>query len=169
MMGAAFTLPPDVALWFLPFAIPICLWAAWSDLSTMKIPNKAVLSLVGVFALVGLIVLPLPEYAWRWTQLGVVLLVGFVMSSLGLLGAGDAKFAAAMAPFVALPDAGRFLMLMAAVILAAFVIHRVLRATPAIRVRTPDWESWTRGRQFPLGLALGPGLIFYLALAAFGA
>lgn len=169
MMGAAFTLPPDVALWFLPFAIPICLWAAWSDLSTMKIPNKAVLSLVGVFALVGLIVLPLPEYAWRWTHLGVVLLVGFVMSSLGLLGAGDAKFAAAMAPFVALPDAGRFLMLMAAVTLAAFVIHRLLRATPAIRVRTPDWESWTRGRQFPLGLALGPGLIFYLALAAFGA
>ncbi len=168
MMGAAFSLSPGAALWFLPFAVPVCLWAAWSDVSTMKIPNKAVLALVGVFAIVGLIALPLPDYGWRWTHLGVVLLVGFVLSSLGLLGAGDAKFAAAMAPFVALPDAGRFLMLMAAVTLAAFVIHRLLRASPAVRARTPGWESWTRGRQFPLGLALGPGLIFYLALAALG-
>lgn len=164
-----FALPPSAALWFLLPAAPICMWAAWSDLATMKIPNRAVLALVGVFAVVGLIVLPLPDYGWRWVALAVVLVAGFLLSSLGLLGAGDAKFAAAMAPFVALPDAGRFLMLLAAVTLAAYVLHRIARAMPAVRDRTPDWVSWTRGRQFPMGLALGPALIFYLALAALGA
>ena len=163
-----FALPPSAALWFLLPAAPICLWAAWSDLATMKIPNRAVLALAGVFAVVGLFVLPLPDYAWRWVALAVVLLAGFVLSSLGLLGAGDAKFAAAMAPFVALPDAGRFLMLLAAVTIAAFVLHRTARAMPAVRARTDHWVSWTRGRQFPMGLALGPALIFYLALAAAG-
>jgi len=167
-MDTMFALPPGIALWFLLPAAPICLWAAWSDLATMKIPNRAVLALAGVFAVVGLIVLPLPDYAWRWVALAVVLVAGFVLSSLGLLGAGDAKFAAAMAPFVALPDAGRFLMLLAAVTLAAFVLHRVARAMPAVRARTDHWVSWTRGRQFPMGLALGPALIFYLALAAAG-
>jgi prepilin peptidase CpaA len=168
-MDTMFALPPSAALWFLLPAAPICLWAAWSDLATMKIPNRAVLALAGVFAVVGLIVLPLPDYGWRWATLAVVLVAGFLLSSIRVLGAGDAKFAAAMAPFVAPPDAGRFLMLLAAVTLAAFVLHRIARATPAVRDRTPDWVSWTRGRQFPMGLALGPALIFYLALAALGA
>jgi prepilin peptidase CpaA len=167
-METMFALPPAAALWFLLPATPICLWAAWSDLATMKIPNRAVLALAGVFAVVGLIVLPLPDYAWRWVALAVALLAGFVLSSLGLLGAGDAKLAAAMAPFVAWPDAGRFLMLLAAATLAAFVLHRAARALPAVRARTGHWVSWTRGRQFPMGLALGPALILYLALAAAG-
>ena len=33
------------AIWFLPFALPISLWVIWSDLSTMRIPNTAVLAL----------------------------------------------------------------------------------------------------------------------------
>jgi prepilin peptidase CpaA len=168
-METMFAQAPGVALWFLLPAAPICLWAAWSDLATMKIPNTAVLALAGAFAVVGLVVLPLPDYGWRWVALAVVLAAGFVLSSLRMLGAGDAKFAAAMAPFVALPDAGRFLMLLAAMTLAAYVLHRIARAMPAIRARTGHWVSWTRGRQFPMGLALGPTLVVYLALAAAGA
>ena len=88
------------ALWFLPFALPICIWVAWSDLKFMKIPNKAVLALTVVFLAIGLIVIPLAEYPWRLVHLVVVLIVGFVMNIAGMIGAGDAKFAAAMAPFV---------------------------------------------------------------------
>ncbi|MDW3118675.1 MAG: hypothetical protein R8G60_13530 [Roseovarius pacificus] len=50
------------ALWFLPFVLPICLWVVWSDLSTMRIPNKAVLALTAVFLVIGLIALPLADY-----------------------------------------------------------------------------------------------------------
>lgn len=37
------------ALWFLPFALPIAVWVAWSDMKFMRIPNKAVLALTAVF------------------------------------------------------------------------------------------------------------------------
>ena len=152
-------------LWFAVFATPIGLYIAWTDLTSMRIPNVAVLALIAVFAAVGPFVLPLDVWAWAWLHFVVVLVIGFVLSLTGGFGAGDAKFAAAMAPFVALADLRLFLVLLSAVIFAAFIAHRVLKAIPAIRRATPTWESWTR-REFPFGLALGPGLIFYLLLAA---
>ncbi|MGC9370522.1 MAG: prepilin peptidase [Paracoccaceae bacterium] len=157
---------PAAALWFLPFTAPIALYVAWSDMKSMKIPNKAVYTLVAVFAVVGLIALPLETYMWRWLHLAAVLLVGFVMATAGLIGAGDAKFAAAMAPFVALGDAVLFCYLFSAVLLAGFVTHRAARRIPAVVNALPDWESWHRKKDFPMGLALGAVLVIYLALLA---
>ncbi|MCC5971572.1 MAG: prepilin peptidase [Pararhodobacter sp.] len=154
----------SAALWLLIFATPVALWVVWSDLRSMRIPNKAVVALLGVYAVVGLLVLPLPVWGWSWLNFAVVLVVGFVLSLTGGFGAGDAKFAAAMAPFVALGDLRLFLVLLAAVVLSSFLSHRLLRLVPAVRAATPEWESWQR-REFPMGLALGPSLIFYLALA----
>ena len=153
------------ALWFLPFAALIGVWVAWNDMAFMKIPNKAVMALFVVFAAVGLVALPFDDYLWRYVQLAVVLAVGFVLSSLRALGAGDAKFAAAMAPFIDMGDLQLFLVLFAAVLVAAFATHRTMRAVPAVRSAFPGWESWER-RDFPMGLALGTGLTFYLALGA---
>ncbi|WOI55698.1 prepilin peptidase [Palleronia sp. LCG004] len=150
---------------FLPFVVPICIWVAWSDMARMKIPNAAVLSLGLVYLVVGPVALPLEAWAWRWVHLLVVLALGFVIASIGAVGAGDAKFAAAAAPFIALPQTGELLFLLAAVMLAAFATHRAARATPAIRRRTPDWESWSSPK-FPMGLALAPALVFHLALVA---
>lgn len=153
------------ALWFLPFAVPIAIWAAWSDMKYMKIPNKAVLALFLVFLVVGLVALPLAELPWRLLHLVVILLVGFILSAFGLIGAGDAKFAAAIAPFVAYGDAFRMGYLLAAIILAAFVTHRLFQRSAAFRKLTPDWESWDN-KDFPMGFALGGTLVFYLALGA---
>jgi prepilin peptidase CpaA len=153
------------ALWFLPLVTPIAIWVAWSDMKFMKIPNKAVLALAGVFAVVGLLALPLPEYGWRWVHLAVVLAVGFVMTIAGLMGAGDAKFGAAMAPFVALGDARLFIGIFAASLILAFVAHRVLRAIPVVRAATPDWASWTHAK-FPMGLALSGALLMHLGIVA---
>ncbi|MFN3938450.1 MAG: prepilin peptidase [Gemmobacter sp.] len=152
------------ALWFLPFVAPIALWVAWSDMKFMRIPNISVIALVAVFLVIGPLALPIAEWGWRWTHLAVVLVAGFVLSVAGALGAGDAKFAAAMAPFVALGDLRLFLALFAATLIAAFVAHRGLRAVPAFRAATPDWASWTH-RKFPMGLALGGSLAIYLLLA----
>lgn len=155
----------SAALWLLVFATPVALWVIWSDLRFMRIPNKAVVALIGVYAVVGLLALPLPVWGWSWLNFAVVLVIGFVLSLSGGFGAGDAKFAAAMAPFVALGDLRLFLVLLAAVVMASFAAHRLLRLIPAVRAATPEWESWQR-REFPMGLALGPSLIFYLGLAA---
>ncbi|MDJ0628645.1 MAG: prepilin peptidase [Rhodobacter sp.] len=159
-------LSSDAALWFLVLTLPICVWVAWNDMKFMKIPNKAVLALGAVFLVFGLIALPWAEYPWRLLSLAVVLVAGFLANLAGLVGAGDAKFAAVMAPFIPVEDARLFMILFAAVLLAAFVTHRLFRALPAIRAQTGDWESWTR-KDFPMGLALGGSLAIYLGLGVF--
>ena len=157
-------LPAHAALWFLPFVLPLSLWVAWSDMKWMKIHNYAVLALVAVYLVVGFLVLPFESWAWGWANLGVVLVAGFVLSAVGVIGAGDAKFAAAMAPFIAIGDLSLFLLLLSSVTVISFVAHRLVRRLPRLRGLAPDWESWNR-RDFPMGLALGPSLLFYLCLA----
>ncbi len=146
-------------------AAPIALWVAWSDVATMKIPNRAVVAAIAAFAVVGLAVLPFDDYLWRWLQFAAVLALGFALTVARAMGAGDAKFGAAMALFVAPEHAAQFLMLLSAVLVAAFATHRAARALPAVRGAFPDWESWNRP-EFPMGLALGAALIFYLGLGA---
>ena len=150
----------------LVFALPvwaICIWVAWSDMARMKIPNKAVMALIAVFLVLGLFVMPWDEFLWRLLHLAIILMVGIVMNAAGMIGAGDAKFAAAAAPFVALGDLRLLLALFAANLLAAFVTHRIARHTPLRRL-APGWESWHRGWDFPMGLSLGATLAIYIGL-----
>lgn len=151
------------ALSFLPFALAIALWVSWSDMKFMKIPNKAVMALAAVWLVVGLIVMPFEAWAWGWALAAIVLVIGFCVNMLNLLGAGDAKFAAAMAPFFVQSDIRFVLALFAACLLAAFATHRVARRIPALSPLTTTWVSWTN-RDFPMGLALSGTLIFYLAM-----
>ena len=154
------------AIWFLPFVLPICFYVAFTDLAYMKITNKAVLVLGAVFIVLGPFVLPsLEDYAWRLAHIGIVLVAGIALNALGTMGAGDAKFMAAAAPFIAAPDWRILMMIFAVVLMAAFVAHRLVRATP-LRQIAPHWESWNAGKRFPMGLALGPTLALYLCLAA---
>ncbi|MGR3756748.1 MAG: prepilin peptidase [Tranquillimonas sp.] len=158
-------LPAEAAWWFLPFVTPICLWVAWSDMAHMKIRNLAVAALTAVYLLIGPIALPFDVWAWNWVHLIVVLVVGFAITVVGGMGAGDAKFAAAAAPFFMLRDLSLAFYLLTAITLAALVTHRTARALPAVRRLAPGWESWAR-RDFPMGLALGGTLLAYLGLAA---
>jgi prepilin peptidase CpaA len=152
--------------WFLPFVVPICLYVAYTDLARMKITNKAVMALFAVYAVVGAMVMPTWEiYLWGFVHLVVVLIFGIASNAAGAMGAGDAKFLAAAAPYVALGDLGTLLAVFMAVLLAAFVTHRAARAT-RLRELAPNWTSWDQGRRFPMGLALGPTLALYLCLAA---
>lgn len=148
--------------------LPICAWVAWSDLKTMKIPNKAVLALLAVYFFVGLAVIPLEPWLWRWLNFAGVLAFGFVLNMIANVGAGDVKFAAAAAPFIAQrsDDLSLVLSLFAAFLLGAFAAHRILRAIPAVTAMAPDWVSWKR-KDFPMGLALIGTFATYLALMAF--
>ena len=154
-------LPTPAALTFLPFVCAIGVWVSWSDMRYMKIPNYAVLALFAVWLVLGLFVVPLHSWLWGWALAAVVLVAGFVLNAAGALGAGDAKFAAAMAPFFVLSDLRFDFGLFAACLLGAFASHRLLRAVPPYRTLAPEWASWTNPR-FPMGLALSGMLIFYL-------
>lgn len=163
-MTAASLPPVSTALCFLIPILPISLWVAWSDLKFMKIPNTAVLTLAAVYLVIGPIALPFPLYLWGWALGFAVLVAGFIVTSLGLVGAGDSKFAAAMAPFFIGGDASLILALFAGCLLAAFATHRLFRAIPAFRGATAEWESWTH-KDFPMGLALSGTLSFYFIAA----
>jgi prepilin peptidase CpaA len=155
----------SAAMWFLPFVLPICFYVAYTDLSKMRIPNQAVLLLVLVFLVIGLFVLPLPTFGMGLIRLGVVLVLGIMLNAAGVIGAGDAKFAAAAAPFVAPADLRLLLVIFAANLLAAFVTHRLVKYTP-LRQIAPGWKSWDMGWKFPMGLSLGGTLAIYLVLGA---
>lgn len=152
------------ALWYLPFVLPICLYVAYTDLRDMKIKNGAVVALAGLFMVLGLITLPLPEYGMRIVQMLGVLVVGIILNAAGAVGAGDAKFVAAASPFIPGADLAIVLMVFCATLLAAFTTHKLAKFSPLRRV-TPHWHSWDRGWDFPMGLALGPGFVLYLVLA----
>lgn len=149
------------AIAFLAAALPIGIWVAWSDMKTMKIPNMAVLALIFCYLVIGPFVLTLPDFGWGLLYGLIVLVAGFVANALRLLGAGDAKFAAAMAPYFIGCDLRIVMALFAACLLGAFASHRLMRLIPPFRAATADWASWTH-KDFPMGLALAGTLIFYL-------
>ncbi len=160
------TITAYAALWFLPFVVPVCLYVMYTDLSRMKITNNANLALVGIFVIIGYFALPSFEvYLWRYVSLAVMLVVGMALNAAGVMGAGDSKFIAAAAPFIALGDAFMLTWLFLATLLAAVVTHRTIKHTPLRRL-APDWASWEQGKKFPMGLALGATLIIYLVLGS---
>ncbi len=157
------------AFWFLPFVLPICFYVAFTDMREMRITNQAVVALVVVFAVVAPFLMPLSEYGWRWVQLVCVLIFGILFNAAGAVGAGDAKFAAAAAPFIMVADYRVLIGLFAANLLTAFVTHRIAKHS-ALRSFAPTWESWDQKGDFPMGLSLGGTLALYLILGAiFGA
>lgn len=152
---------PFAAVVLFPFALAIAIWVAWSDMKFMKIPNKAVMALLAVFVVLGVLVLPFMVWLWALALAAGVLVAGFVLNMGGAVGAGDAKFAAAMAPFFVGADIRMVLALFAACLLGAFASHRLAGRIPAFRAAAGDWASWTH-KDFPMGLALSGTLVFHL-------
>ncbi len=159
-------LPRDLALPLFILSLPICVWVAWSDMRAMRIPNYAVLALVAIFLVVAPFVMSLQTMGWQLSHLVIILLVGIALNAAGLVGAGDAKFAAAAAPYIAFADLRLIAVLFAVNLLAGFATHRLAKYT-SLRQLATDWKSWSVGSKFPMGLCLGGTLAIYLILAAF--
>ena len=157
------------AAWILfLLALPFCLWAALSDLRHMKIYNKTNLGLFLAFGIAGILLFPLDIYALRLAQAAFMLAFGFLLTSFGYMGGGDSKFLAAMAPYIALQDATKVLMLLAAMSLITVALHRGVGAIPALRGHLAGWGSFNAGGKFPFGVTLGSTLALYLLLGAVG-
>lgn len=163
-MNIALSLSASQAWIFLPLVLPICLWVAYTDLKDMKILNKAVLALMVGFVVLGPIALPFSEYLWRYSHFVVVLAIGFAATAGLGVGAGDSKFAAAAAPFVALADWSAFLLILAATSIIGLIVHRLAKRVPVIVNATPNWLSWEDETKFPWGVSLASALVLYLVL-----
>ena len=149
------------ALWFLLAALPICLAVSWNDLKSMRIPNKLVLATLIAYGVLGLIALPLEDYLWRWSHFVIFLIIGMFGNFIRMIGAGDAKFIAAAAPFIAPNDGLYVIMVLAFCIMGGFAVHRLAKYTK-LRKLAPDWKSWSTGKKFPMGFPLSMTLLVYL-------
>jgi prepilin peptidase CpaA len=95
-----------------------------------------------------------------------VLAVGFALFASGLIGGGDAKMAAALAPFVAGQDVPSLLLLYAGVTLALLLVLRL--AMQLARHRETGWRAVdqyarpARERVFPMGLIFAITITIYL-------
>ena len=78
---------------------PVCMiFATFYDLFTMTIPNKITLALIAGFAVFApLAGMGLETALWHIGVAIAVLIVGFVLFNMGVMGGGDAKLLAASA------------------------------------------------------------------------
>jgi prepilin peptidase CpaA len=156
--------PTDAMILLVP-VLPIAVWAAVSDLKRMKIPNTAVIAMAAVWPLLGWYLVPMTAWFWGFAIMAIVFVAGFLLYLTGTFGAGDAKFAAAIAGLFVGGNIGEILLIIFVSMIGSLTLHRILRSLPFIRNATPDWESWTRRRYFPFGMALSVIVVFYLLAA----
>jgi prepilin peptidase CpaA len=161
--------PP--ALWFAIAAmLPLMLLTAWYDLKHLRIPNWLALLVLATFAVAGPWGLPLETFLWRVAAGAAVLGVGFALFAAGLIGGGDAKMAAALAPFVAGEDVPALLLLYAVVTLGLLLLLRL--AMQLARHGATGWRAVdqysrpARDRVFPMGLILAVTITIYLLAQA---
>lgn len=157
----------QTALWLLPCVLPVALYIAWNDMRSMKITNGSVIALLLPFAILGPFAFGIETYLWQWLHLPVVLVVCILFWAAGVMGGGDAKMIAVMAPYVLVADVMLVMLIFAVSLLGALAVHSLFRFT-RLKNFAPDWKSWHAGRYFPKGLPLGMTLVFYLGLAVLG-
>lgn len=142
----------------------VMVFAASSDLLTMRISNISVLVLLGAFALLApLTGMPLDQIASHGVLALVVLVIGFAFFAFGWMGGGDAKLAAAIALWAGMGQIVPFVFysavwggLLTSAILA--VRHWPLPAS----VRQVTWidRLHDKSKGVPYGLALAAAGLF---------
>lgn len=155
----------QAAFWFLPAVIPIAIFISWNDMRSMKITNNSVIVLIATYALLGPFAFGFEMYLWQWLHFPIVLVVCLILWMLRLMGGGDAKMIAAMAPFFVVADLELILRLFVACLISALIVHSLFRFTP-LKKPVAEWQSWNAGRYFPKGFPLSMTLLLYLVFAA---
>ncbi len=151
------------AIVFLVITFPFCIYATWTDLKFLKIPNIVPIGMVIMFILTGPIVLPLDEYGLRLFYGVIAFLISLVLFAIHVAPGGDLKFTTAIIPYVATTELLSFAMFVSLAALMAVFTHLVFGW---VGLAPKDWASWEKGgwrRRFPVGYALSGGLLTYLA------
>lgn len=155
----------QAAYWFLPAIIPLAVFISWNDMRDMKITNKTVAVMLAVYAVLGPFAFGWEMYLWQWLHFPIALVVCMALWALRVMGGGDAKLIAAMAPFFVMADLDLILRIFAASLLGALLVHTLFRLTPLKRP-VQHWKSWNAGKYFPKGFPLSMTLLLYLGVVA---
>lgn len=136
-------------------------YAAWTDVRQRRIPNwvsavTLATGLAATFAVGGL-----EQMGWSTAHFAVALFVGMILTALRWIGAGDAKFYAAIAAWLPI-QFGLWLVVSVALggllLLVGFAIKRRGRIV-RISAEHSDFDK------LPYGIAIGLGGLLAVALA----
>lgn len=145
----------------------VMIFAALSDLFTLKIPNRLSIILVAVFFPLALLAgLPLETMAMHVAAGAGILLIGFILFSTGTLGGGDAKLLAAASLWVGLAPLVDFFTYVALIGGALAVGILIYRRVPDESLAGPDWALRLHDKSIgiPYGIAIaGAALITFPA------
>ncbi|MFK7945520.1 MAG: prepilin peptidase [Paracoccaceae bacterium] len=162
------------ALWVACAAmLPLMIFAAWSDIKYLKIPNWIPLAVLAIYVVTGLWGMPLERFLWGLAAGAVTLVLFFVLWSVmdsvapGTFGAGDVKLLAVLVPFIDLSDAFSTLILFTVIMMLVSVLFLV--AWGFSRGRTGLTSLDQKGKKIlkvtsPFGVALALTTIVYLGL-----
>lgn len=151
------------ALILLVPVLPIAVWAALTDLKSLKIRNNTVLAMAGTWLALGWLAVPTWSlYAWGIGLLVIGVLLAFLANAFLNFPGGDGKYAAAIAPFFVGADLIRVGTIIIACMIGATLLLQVVRAFPFVKRATVGWEGLRHWRVVPFGLALSTMVVYYL-------
>lgn len=146
---------------FFPFAMA---YAAASDLFSMTISNKISLALMAGFMVFALMIgMSWADIGWHWAMFAIVLSGGFALFSLGVIGGGDAKLAAATALWLGWEYAMPYLVVSAFFGGLLTLLILKIRATPLPdRISDIGWIArlYRADEGVPYGIALAAAAFF---------
>jgi len=142
------------------------MWAGVMDLLTMKIRNDLILLILAIYAaLAPLVGFGAVEIGTSAAVAFAVLVCMFAFFSMGWIGGGDAKFAAAIALWVGAEHTPTYLLSTAIFggALTLMLLQFRLMVLPAFCRRVP-WivDLHTPGSGVPYGIAIAAGALFTL-------
>lgn len=130
--------------------------AAISDLRSLRISNM--ISLATLAAAVALLLFVRSDAGPWWQHLAsftIMLAIGFGLFSVGWIGGGDAKFAAAAAALFDLSELAYYVL---ATTLAGALVTIVLMLLRRLSLGgNSSWKGLARGRSIPYGVAIAIG------------
>ena len=146
--------------------VGLLLFAAGCDVSRFVIPNTVSVAIVAVFV-VALVASPL-EFAWldQMGALALVFAVGWALFTMGLVGGGDVKLMAAIAPWYGLsvlPSQLAYVAISGGLLALTLVgLRAVTPRIAAAAARRPDVRLprvLTAGEPMPYGVAIACGTV----------
>ena len=147
---------------------PLCMiFATFTDLFSMTIPNKIVLALIAGFAVLApLAGMSLETAIWSIGISVLVLIVGFVLFNFGAMGGGDAKLMAASSLWFGSELVLPYLLITCLLGGALTVLILLARRVPLpVGLMNVGWISRLHDDKegVPYGAALGPAALYLFA------
>ncbi len=156
------TLPDLMSILGLLAIAPLLIYAAYSDLRFLRIPNWVSLVMIAIFAFV-VPSLSGAEFLSRVLLAAGIFGVGFVLFAANVLGAGDVKLLSALALFVPSGQSALFFLVLSGAMLLGLATITLLRARPPARLA--NWQSVATAGVFPMGISITLSGLVFLALS----